>query len=197
MLRVAVEGPCCAGKTTLTRAMVAWIGEAAIYVPCYADHVGGGRFLPPPVPATAQEDAAALEVLLEIEGARNAAASAPGAAVAVLDRSVHTLLAHRRAVEQMYGQALEHQARRAVEASPLVAWPDLVLYLDIPQALVEARSHPKFPPGGLFVAADFNAKFRQYFMGLAASKPEAVAWLDAAADPAAVLTQALQALDAL
>ncbi|MDQ3342994.1 MAG: hypothetical protein M3524_05415 [Actinomycetota bacterium] len=177
--------------------MVAWFGKSAIYVPCYADYVGGGRFLPPPVPATAQEDAAALEVLLEIEGARNAAASTLGPAVAVLDRSVHTLLAHRRAVGQMYGQALEQQARRAVEASPLVAWPDLVLYLDIPQALVEARSHPKFPPGSVFVAADFNAEFRQYFTGLAASKRDAVAWLDAAADPAAVLTHALQALDAL
>ena len=43
---VALEGPCCAGKTTLGRLLVQELREMAVtFVPCYADHAGGGRHL--------------------------------------------------------------------------------------------------------------------------------------------------------
>src|SRR5689334_14066487 len=43
----AFEGPCCAGKTTLAHLLSRRLnGLAAVVVECYADHVGGGRFLP-------------------------------------------------------------------------------------------------------------------------------------------------------
>jgi hypothetical protein len=44
---VALEGPCCAGKTTLGRLLVGALSDLRVaFVPCYADHAGGGRFLP-------------------------------------------------------------------------------------------------------------------------------------------------------
>jgi uridine kinase len=46
-LIVALEGPCCAGKTTLSRLLARELADLSVaLVPCYADHAGGGRFLP-------------------------------------------------------------------------------------------------------------------------------------------------------
>ena len=39
----ALEGPCCAGKTTLARLLIPELPRLAVtVVPCYADHAGGG-----------------------------------------------------------------------------------------------------------------------------------------------------------
>ncbi len=69
---VAVEGPCCAGKTTLSRGLLERDDRASRsrHVHCYADHVGGGRFLPRPVPESVPEDQAAIRALLQIEAER-------------------------------------------------------------------------------------------------------------------------------
>ena len=91
---VALEGPCCAGKTTLGRLLVRDLhGLAVTFVPCYADHVGGGRFLPRQEAGSVPEREQALRQLLIVEAGR--LAQAPhGCDVVLEDRSVHTLLAH-------------------------------------------------------------------------------------------------------
>jgi hypothetical protein len=104
-LLVALEGPCCAGKTTLGRALLAELRDCeAALVACYADYAGGGRFLPRQEAGTVQEREEALRRLLEIEAARMAAV--PGSCeLLIADRSVHTLLAHSYAMEGGTGPA--------------------------------------------------------------------------------------------
>lgn len=181
---VAIEGSCCAGKTTLSRGLrSALTGVSTSHVPCYADHVGGGRFLPRPVPQSVAEDQAALRTLLAIEADRVAKARAADTDLVVMDRSVHTLLAHRYALQRVTGLPCFEKARRVVARSQDPAWPDLVLYLDVTQQLILDRNRGKFPPDSIFIDPAFNAGIRAYFAGITDSRDEQIVWLDAALDP--------------
>ena len=100
---MALEGPCCAGKTTLGRLLVQELCELAVaFVPCYADYAGGGRFLPRQEAASVAEREQALHQLLLVEAGRLAQVP-PGCDVILEDRSVHTLLAHSYALQRMTG----------------------------------------------------------------------------------------------
>jgi thymidylate kinase len=178
----ALEGPCCAGKTTLGRLLMRDLdGMTVAFVPCYADQAGGGRFLPRQEAATVAEREQALRQLLAIEAQR--LARVPGGCdVVVEDRSVHTLLAHSYALQRMTGTCFLAPSARLLRRSPIPAWPDLVLYLDLPQAAVHDRNQGKFPPGSIYTDEDFNAAIRAYFRRLAGRKTPRVAWLDATLD---------------
>ncbi len=124
---VAIEGPCCAGKTTLARTLLDCLADLAVCsVPCYADHVGGGRFLPPPVPTSLAEDEVGLQALLMIENERLAGPRAGQYDAALLDRSVHTLLAHRYAIDQLTGLGCYEPALKTLSLSATPVWPSLV-----------------------------------------------------------------------
>ena len=176
---VALEGPCCAGKTTLGRLLIQELCELAeTFVPCYADHAGGGRFLPRQQADTVAEREQALRQLLLIEAGR--LAQGPQACDVILeDRSVHTLLAHSYALQCSTGTGFLAPSARLLRSSPVPAWPDLVLYLDLPQDAVPERNPGKFPPGSIYTDPDFNATVRAYFRRLASRKTPPVAWLDA------------------
>lgn len=72
---------------------------------------------------------------------------------------------------------------RLLRASPLPAWPSLILHLDLPQEAVQDRNHGKFPPGSIYTDANFNAGIRSYFLRLASRKAPQLVWLDATLDP--------------
>jgi thymidylate kinase len=176
---VALEGPCCAGKTTLAGLLLPELHELAVtVVPCYADHAGGGRFLPRQEAATVTEREQALRQLLIIEAGRLARV-AEGCDVVLQDRSVHTLLAHSYALQRMTGTGFLTPSELLLRSSPVPAWPDLVLYLDLPQQAVHDRNKGKFPPGSIYTDQTFNAAVRAYFRRLAGRKTPRVAWLDA------------------
>jgi thymidylate kinase len=151
-------------------------------VQCYADHVGGGRFLPAPVPTSLAEDQAALEALLAIESNRLMPARTGQYDLALLDRSVHTLLAHRYAVDQLTGLDCYEPAARALSLSTVPGWPDLVIYLDVPQRAVAERNRGKFPSDSIFIDARFNAGIRGYYDALAIRGSQPILWLDAELD---------------
>jgi thymidylate kinase len=178
-LIVALEGPCCAGKTTLSR-LLAWeLADLSVaLVPCYADHAGGGRFLPRQEADTVAEREQALRRLLLVEAGRLARVP-QGCDVVLEDRSVHTLLAHSYTLQLKTGTDFLGPSLRLLESSPVPAWPGLVLYLDLPQAAVQQRNPGKFPPGSIYTDPGFNAAVRAYFRRLADRKTPQVAWLDA------------------
>lgn len=191
-LIVAVEGPCCAGKTTLSRGLLHRLTDLAVaHVVCYADHVGGGRNLPPPVPVSQAEDADGLGELIRIENDRTRAALTAACDVILLDRGLHTLLAHRHAIQQVTGLPLLTAARRLLAASHHRSWPNLVLYLDAPQEAVHHRNNGRFPATSIFINPQYNTAFRSYFARLAGQPPPPqVVWLDATREPATLVKTA-------
>ena len=95
---------------------------------------------------------------------------------------MHTLLAHSYALQRMTGTGFLAPSVRLLRDSPIPAWPDLVLYLDLPQKAVHDRNGGKFPPGSIYIDPYFNAAIRAYFRRLAGRKTPQVAWLDATVD---------------
>lgn len=185
---VAVEGPCCAGKTTLSRGLIGEMIDMDIsHVHCYADHVGGGRFLPRPVPQSLPEDQDAVNALLAVEADRVAQARADACELVLMDRSVHTLLAHRYALQRVTGLALLAPAERAIARSEAPAWPDLVLYLDVPQQTILDRNRGKFPPDSIFIDPIFNTGIRGYYSEATDRGNRAIVWLDATLEPATLV----------
>jgi thymidylate kinase len=186
---VAVEGPCCAGKTTLSQGLLDELTDITIsHVRCYADHVGGGRYLPRPVPETVPEDHEAVSALLTIEADRVAGARAEPSDVVLMDRSVHTLLAHRYALQRVTGLPCFASAERVIARSEAPAWPDLVLYLDVTQQAILDRNRGKFPPDSIFIDARFNAGIRAYFADATDRGNAPIVWLDATLDATKLLS---------
>jgi len=186
---VAVEGACCAGKTTLSQGLLcALTGIMISHVTCFADHVGGGRFLPRPVPESVSEDQDALQALLAVEADRVATARAAACHLVLMDRSVHTLLAHRYALDRVTGLACFAQAERVIARSAVPAWPDLVLYLDVTQQVILDRNRRKFPPDSIFIDTQFNAGVRSYFARATDQEEARIVWLDGTLHPAKLVS---------
>jgi thymidylate kinase len=162
-------------------------GLVISHVHCYADHVGGGRFLPRAVPESLPEDRAAVDALLAVEQARAAHARVAACDLVLMDRSVHTLLAHRYALHRVTGLAVLEPAVRVIARSEAVAWPDLVLYLDVPQQTIVDRNRGKFPPDSIFIDPVFNAGVRGYFSGATDRDRARIVWLDATLEPATLV----------
>lgn len=180
---VALEGPSLAGKTTLGRGLIGdFSGLTVAYVNDYSDHVGGGRFLPPPVPSSVTEEERTLNAFLVIEAERTEHLRPLSSDLILIDRSVYTLLAHCNALERMTGVPYGTVAQRILTQSTIPVWPDLVLYLDIPTETINDRNKGKFALDSIFVDAEFNAGIRSYFKQLANAVPPTVAWLDATLD---------------
>ncbi len=182
---VALEGPCCAGKTTLGQGLLRILSDLSVsYVPCYATHVGGGRFLPRPGPQSLAEDRRALQTLLAVEFDRSAHARSRPNDLVLMDRSVYTLLAHRYALERITNLGLFSAARRFLTSSEVPAWPNLVLYLDLPQETIPDRNDGKFDTDNVLIDPHYNAGIRSYFAALADAGRPSLVWMDATLDPA-------------
>lgn len=181
---VALEGPCCAGKTTLGHNLLGELSEiAATYVRDYSDFVGGGRFLPPPVPSSLAEEELSLNEFLRIEAARTEHAKSSPKDLILIDRSIHTLVAHCCGLKQKTGVDYINLAERVLAASRIPMWPDVVLYLDTPNAVATKRNKGKFAADSIFIDPNFNAGIREYFRALADVGSLSVIWLDATLDP--------------
>ena len=103
----------------------------------------------------------ALRELLRLEAGRLALLPS-GSDLILADRSVHTLLAHSYALEQLTGIGVFDPSVRMLRASPLAAWPELVLYLELPQPAVEGRNNGKVPPRTIHTDPGIHAAIRSY-----------------------------------
>lgn len=162
---LALEGPCLAGKTSLARDIAAALGARCniVTIPCYVD-LAGDLTLPPldAFDAVSQHDA--VRFFLDIEHTRSRILRlASNADLALIDRSVDTLLAHVYALDNLYNAGALTVARQIVNGTPWVIRPDLTLHLDVAPSAVQERlrTRPGFPE--LLVREDFNRHFNEYF----------------------------------
>ncbi len=114
----------------------------------------------------------------------------------LIDRSVHTLLAHCHALTQRTGADFATAADRVVRPSPLAVWPDLILYLDVGPDTIDRRNRGKFPPGSVFTDPDFNHAIRAYFASLANAGTPPVTWLEGSTDARLLAGSAMAAISA-
>lgn len=198
---VAIEGPCCAGKTTLGEGLLRHDASGGLaIIPDYADFVGGGDCMPDPDPPTLRAELDALEALLQIEARRLAAhvPKNPAPGLVLIDRSVLTLSWHCSGIDRKNGSTDPYQP--AIEANlradPRPRWPDFVIYLDVSHAVQLSRNHGKFEPDSIFMDAAYNQGFREGYEGFAATGSVPAVRIDADQEPKKVLSEALSFLGA-
>ena len=195
-LWMAIEGPCCAGKTTLGDALLERLGPGeTTIIPDYADFVGGAAGMPDPDPACWPDERAAIDVLLDVENQRfrDHLPRQPPRQV-LIDRSVLTLEAHCAGLDRRHPSRPPFAGRAAVmlaeDTRP--GWPQATLYLDIPHEPQLARNDSgKFAPESIFMDPDYNVGFREWFRQEQERGERPLAWISADAPPEAVLEQAL------
>jgi thymidylate kinase len=185
MLRVAIEGPCCAGKTTLGHGLTQELIQFSVgYVRDYSDYVGCGKFLPPAVPSSVSEEECSLETFLAIEAARTRHIHDNSAefCIVLIDRSIYSLLAHCYALEHFTGLGYFEPAASIILRSSIPVWPNVLLYLDVSQDIMLGRNKGKFEVDSIYMNSTFNQSICSYFHQIAFLKDPPILWLDAAQD---------------
>jgi thymidylate kinase len=162
----------------------------------YSDVVGGGRNLPPPMPADLHEERQALATFLAIEKHRttDARSLTTTDGVVMIDRSIHTLLAHCFALTRMTGIDYSTLAQQMIEPSPVPLWPDLIIHLDVDQETIKARNLGKFPRDSIFINPQFNDGLRAYFQRQHEDRFPRIACLDGATDARLLHAQAAECI---
>ena len=130
---VAIEGPVCAGKTTLC-ANICHKFRGICVVPDYSDFAGGGKNLPSAFPPTLHEEANALSFFQGLERRRFLQHDNKDADICLVDRSAHTLLAHCFSITHLSGTLYFDLALNILSKASAVVWPTFVLFLDIPHS---------------------------------------------------------------
>jgi thymidylate kinase len=162
---VGIEGPCCAGKTTLSRGLLAHYGSALVQIiPDYSDFAGGGKNLPPPVPTTLAEERSALERFEQLERDRIALHLKSASALVLIDRCIYTLFAHCHSLTRQCGADYLALAEDRFAHSDAPLWPDTIIYIDTPLDSILERNRGKFPAGSIFIDKTFNETFRSFFL---------------------------------
>ena len=191
---VALEGPVCAGKTTIAMALAT---DGALVVPEYFDVPGAADRVGVDAPL-AGDGLRRLSVLLELE--RGRLTQLPAAGLVVLDRSVFSLLAYEAGLSAMAAPSVLADALKAVRAAVddgAVALPERVIFLDCPAP----ACHERAAAAGMRTPAfhfdpEFRGGFRQLFCRLERVAPGMVPFVDAGRSPVKVVKQVRDLLTA-
>lgn len=149
-------------------------------LPDYVEAAGGLANVPPAPARTPDEEFAALGFFLNLDQQRLMAALQVCAApsLVILDRCVHTLLAHRYAVERLQAIEVFEESCSLALKSPLAIWPDLLLYIDVPQPALDVRYGRDHRRPSLFTNPVYNLHFRDYFCPQPRCRPGSYLILD-------------------
>jgi thymidylate kinase len=182
---VAIEGPVCAGKTTLGNNLMAFPQlRGWTVIPDFADVVGGRTGMPDPAPTRIDDELRAVHALLEIDASRCRALDGVDRQI-ILDRSVLTIAAHAAglvAAEVLPAAALT-EVEKLLEQDRRSVWPTYVIYLDVNINTQLVRNCGKFDPDSIFINPMLNRGFREWHRNLAdAGGSPAYLWLDGDAD---------------
>ena len=177
---VALEGPVCAGKSTLLGTLSGY-GFSGINE--YSEYVSSTRkdfpIFPPNSPDVSE---ASFQFFLELERQRfqsmsDQIVSGP----TILDRSIHTLLAFEVGAKQLTGIDILPWATKFVSNHPEnIIWPNHIVYLDLApdESLLRAKKENHKTADFLFDSG-FNQGFCSYFLKLKELYPSCVTFIDA------------------
>lgn len=166
---VAIEGPVCAGKTTLIHSLQP-LGFTQI--PEYVDFAFDNSFRLPKFPPLSEEEArTSFHFYLELETKRKPRIPLKG--VVLLDRSVFTLLAFEAGARKLtnidiFDWAIDQISLRQNE----LMIPDQVLYIDVPveESRRRAAAAGMGTPDFLF-SPEFSSGFKDAFKEFSSKHP--------------------------
>jgi dTMP kinase len=191
---IGIEGTTSTGKTILTTTLAhSQTLHGGVVVPCYHHCAPDPALLPKPDTTSAEEQLAALKILLSIESLRRVhveAAVSRGLDV-VVDRTVDTLLAHTHAVSRLHGFDVDEQARELISARTVIV-ADLVIYLVADIEVLRQRSRRRRGMPTIFYDPEFVTHFNAHFEQPFAARCHAI---DANQRPEEVAEQALAIIE--
>lgn len=107
---------------------------------------------------------AAIDHLMAIERRRaRLLADSRAVDVVLLDRTVHTILAHSYVLEREVGVPMLEESRRWIVRSGAPIDTDALLLLHVPHAVAIRRNRGKFPEGEWLMQAAYQQMFCDYF----------------------------------
>ncbi len=182
MFVVAVEGCSHAGKSTLVENLTQRLGNDIIALPDYVSFAGGDTKVPRAPAETVEEEIEALKFFLNLDNRRwsEIIKSPNEKRIILVDRSFHTLLAHRYAIEKLTDLYAFDLSCKEVKLRPDLLTPDVIFYIDTPQNVLNERYKTRVsdvPVSGhtqnynyaqkmklIFNKGAYNKHFRSYFI---------------------------------
>lgn len=177
-LVVAIEGPVCAGKSTLVENLnqdgLGTILEYSEYV------AHANQDFPKFPPADEEAAKKSFEFFLNLERRRSQDMAELTQNKIAIDRSVFTLLAFELGAAKITGIDISDWAvERLSKENDLIA-PDYVFYLDVPVAISSQRAERNGIPIPAFLLSEkFNQGFRDFFVGLEQTMPGYITFVSA------------------
>jgi thymidylate kinase len=181
MFVIALEGCSHAGKTTLIKNLKERL-NSIIPLPDYVTFAGGDDKVPRAPAESVEEEIQSLNFFLNLDKQRwvEKIEDRNKNELVVADRSFHTLLAHRFAIEKLTGMKVFDMCCEIVGNETNLLKPDLIFYLDTPQDILNQRYTTRIssvPVDGhtknynltekmklIFNKSEYNELFRKYFL---------------------------------
>ena len=176
---IALEGPVCAGKTTVLRSLdnqgVQVIEEYSAYV---RSATRDFPKFPPQDEGCAKNS---FRFFLDLELARRRDRNLlTNCDCVVLDRSIYTLLAFEAGTAKLTGiDILSWAVEFLKEHSDKIILPDHIIYIDTPVDVSTKRAEDgNIRIADFLLTAAFNEGFRHFFVALREPRPEFVTFVD-------------------
>lgn len=141
--------------------------------------VGGGKNLPRAKPQDLREEAQALTTFAGLDALRVDRIRNTDSSIFLLDRSIYSILAHCHALSATLLEGCAALAERIVPSLEQVLWPDIVVYLSLPDNEAMARNARSIARESILMDSLFNEHLANYFSTLLRKHPTLVRYVDA------------------
>ncbi|MBU1199943.1 AAA family ATPase [Patescibacteria group bacterium] len=193
---VAIEGPVCAGKSTLVEKLNR---EGLGTVLEYSEYVAHANQDFPKFPPTDEEAAKkSFEFFLNLERRRSQDMAGLAQDTIAIDRSIFTLLAFEVGAAKITGIDISDWAVERLSNENNLIVPYHVFYLDVPVAVSRERAERNgIPIPSFLLSEEFNQGFRDFFIGLEQAMPGYITFVSASEDSNEVFSRLHEELGGL
>jgi len=165
---IAVEGPSNTGKSTLLSGIDNHLDiERYTVLPCYVTFAGGEQQVPNAPAESVEEELRAQNFYRNLDHERMLSIQNNSAIsdLVIMDRSIHTILAHAYAVSKIKNIPVYRESQRLALRDPRITWPYAIIYLDTPEDVLSRRYRRSDSSIGIFSNTSYNRHYRKYFLG--------------------------------